>query len=54
MRNLFGRYTYTWWQLGLLKLSLLIVGLLIGAAASDWVLANMSWLAVVWIPPSRI
>ena len=37
MAKLFGSYTYTWWQLGLLKVLLLAIGLMVGACASGFI-----------------
>ncbi len=33
--NIFKNYTYSWWQVGLLKLALLCFGIVIGAHWSD-------------------
>lgn len=43
MKKLFGSYTYTWWQMGVFKLSLLAIGLIAGAFLAPFV---MSWLWV--------
>jgi hypothetical protein len=43
MAKLFGSYTYTWWQMGIFKLSLLAIGLIAGAFFASFV---MSWLWV--------
>ena len=37
MKSLFGTYTYTWWQIGLLKILLVAIGLMIGAFASGFI-----------------
>ena len=33
MAKLFGSYTYTWWQLGLLKVLLLAIGVMVNPGA---------------------
>ena len=43
MKNLFSSYTYTWWQMGVFKISLLSIGLIAGAYLSSFV------LGAVWI-----
>jgi len=46
MKSLFGTYTYTWWQIGLLKVLLLAIGLMIGAFASG-VIQRVFWPLLV-------
>ena len=41
----FKTYTVTWWQVGLLKVSLIALGILIGSTAYEFV---GRWIAVVW------
>jgi len=38
--NLFQSYTFTWWQIGILKLALLSLGAVIGAYWHDFFEAN--------------
>lgn len=45
MKNLFRSYTYTWWQMGVFKISLLSIGLIAGAYLSSFVL-GVVWLIV--------
>lgn len=45
MKNLFRSYTYTWWQMGIFKISLLSIGLIAGAYLSSFVL-GVVWLIV--------
>ena len=46
MPKLFGSYTYTWWQMGVFKLSLLAIGLIGGAFFASFVL-NWLWVFIV-------
>jgi hypothetical protein len=46
MKSLFGTYTYTWWQIGLLKVLLVSIGLMIGAFASG-VVQSIFWPLLV-------
>ena len=39
--NPFRSYTYTWWQIGILKFSLLAIGLIVGAYLSAFVLGAL-------------
>ncbi len=41
--KIFGSYTYTWWQMGVFKLSLLAIGMIAGTYLASFVLA---WLWV--------
>lgn len=41
--NPFRSYTYTWWQIGVLKFALLAIGMIAGAYLATFV---MSW---VWV-----
>ncbi|MFQ5896668.1 MAG: hypothetical protein ACE5JN_00245 [Candidatus Methylomirabilia bacterium] len=45
MMSLFGSFTFTWWQVGLLKLSMVALGLAVGATWSE---AFAEWLALLW------
>jgi hypothetical protein len=44
--NLFRVYTYTWWQMGVFKVSLLAIGMILGAFLASVVLAWL-WVFVV-------
>jgi hypothetical protein len=44
--NLFSAYTYTWWQMGVFKVSLLAIGMILGAFLASVVLAWL-WVFVV-------
>jgi hypothetical protein len=44
--NLFRAYTYTWWQMGVFKVSLLAIGMILGAFMASVVLAWL-WVFVV-------
>ena len=46
MKKLFGSYTYTWWQMGVFKLSLLSIGLILGAYLASFVISAL-WVFVV-------
>ena len=46
MKKLFGSYTYTWWQMGVFKLSLLSLGLIIGAYLASFVMSAL-WVFVL-------
>lgn len=57
MKSLFGSYTYTRWQIGLLKILLVAIGLMIGAFASGviqaifWPLLALSvviYVVIMW------
>lgn len=41
MKKLFGTYTYTWWQMGVFKLSLLAIGMIAGAYLASFVLDSL-------------
>ena len=47
--NLFKSYTFTWWQMGILKLALLAAGATIGAYWHDFFGSNLITLIVVWV-----
>lgn len=47
--KLFRSYTYTWWQLAIIKLALLAVGMILGAYLSNFVLGNMWLFIAVWV-----
>ncbi len=44
--NPFKSYTLTWWQVGLLKVSMLALGLVIGAT---WPEEFETWTVLLWI-----
>ncbi|OGQ56123.1 MAG: hypothetical protein A2W66_08360 [Deltaproteobacteria bacterium RIFCSPLOWO2_02_56_12] len=44
--NPFKSYVFTWWQLGLLKTSMLALGLALGAT---WPGAFARWRAILWV-----
>jgi len=44
--NPFKSYTLTWWQVSLLKLSMLSLGLVVGAT---WPEAFVTWTVLLWI-----
>ena len=43
----FTSYTYTWWQIGVFKLSLLSIGVLIGATWHEFFFANAPAIAAI-------
>ena len=43
MKNLFSSYTYTWWQMGVFKVSLLAIGMIAGAYLAAFVMDAL-WL----------
>jgi hypothetical protein len=43
--NLFRAYTYTWWQMGVFTVSLLAIGMILGAFLASVVLSWL-WLLV--------
>lgn len=47
MFKLFKSYTFTWQQIGVFKLSLLTIGVLIGAHWSPVILEAQVWLVAV-------
>ena len=44
--NPFKSYTLTWWQVGLLKVSMLALGLVVGATYPE---AFATWIVFLWI-----
>ncbi len=44
--NPFKSYTLKWWQVGLLKVSMLALGLVVGAT---WPEAFATWTVLLWI-----
>ena len=44
--NPFHSYTFTWWQVGLFKISLIALGLAVGATWSE---IFVNWLAFLWV-----
>ena len=52
--NLFKSYTFTWWQIGILKLALLSLGAVIGAYWHDFVGANLTAFIIIAIIASII
>ncbi|MDQ5962260.1 MAG: hypothetical protein QG653_67 [Patescibacteria group bacterium] len=47
--KLFKHYTYSWWQIGVLKLSLLLLGVAIGAQWRDYFVDYVVIIATVGI-----
>lgn len=47
--NLFKSYTFTWWQIGILKWALLAFGAAIGAYWHDFFGANLTTLIITAI-----
>ena len=45
MKNLFSSYTYTWWQMGVFKVSLLAIGMIAGAYLAAFVIGFL-WLFI--------
>ena len=45
--NLFKSYTYTWKQIGIFKLSLLAIGMILGAYFADFVKGNLVIFVVI-------
>ena len=45
MKNLFSSYTYTWWQIGVFKVSLLAIGMIAGAYLAGFVIDAL-WLFI--------
>ena len=41
MKKLFGYYTYTWWQMGVFKLSLLAIWMIAGAYLARFVMESL-------------
>ncbi len=52
--NLFKSYTFTWWQIGILKLALLSLGAVIGAYWHDFFGANLTAFIIIAIIASII
>ena len=46
MKKLFADKTLNWWQIGLLKLSLISFGIIIGVY---WFGFFINWLSVLWL-----
>ncbi len=44
--NTFKSYTFTWWQVGLIKVSMLALGLVVGATYPE---AFATWTVLLWI-----
>ncbi len=49
MNNLFGSKTFVWWEIFLIKISLLFMGAAAGAYWHKLVLPFAGWLAIVGI-----
>ncbi len=49
MNNLFGPKTFVWWEIFLIKISLLSMGAAAGAYWHEFVLPYAGWLAIVGI-----
>ena len=45
VKNLFSSYTYTWWQMGVFKVSLLAIGMIAGAYLAAFVIDSL-WLFI--------
>ena len=45
--NLFKSYTFTWWQIGILKLALLSLGAVIGAYLHNFFGANLTTVFII-------
>lgn len=52
MSRIFRPYLYTWWQMGLFKITLLAIGVVLGAAFADVVMGVLWWLMALWIIPA--
>ena len=52
--NLFKSYTFTWWQIGILKLALLSLGAVIGAYWYDFFGANLAAFIIIAVIASII
>ena len=48
MKNLFSSYTYTWWQMGVFKVSLLAIGMIAGAYLAAFVMDAL-WLFIALV-----
>jgi len=44
--RLFRSYTYTWWQIAIIKFALLAVGMIAGAYLTSFVVSNL-WLFIL-------
>lgn len=49
MNTLFSRRSYDWWQLGLLKLAVLLIGIAIGATWQDVFAPHIVAIAVIGV-----
>lgn len=47
--QLFRNYTMAWWQVGLLKFYVMVVGLIVGSYFADYVLPYMKLLLVLFV-----
>ena len=52
MNHIFRDYTYRWWQIALLKVAVLALGILIGAWWNEIALGAFWWLMIAWILPA--
>jgi hypothetical protein len=46
--KVFHDYTFRWWQVGLLKIALLSLGILVGTDFSSFFAGNQGLLALLW------
>ena len=49
--NPFRSYTLEWWQIGLLKISMIAFGIALGAT---WPGVFAGWLAPLWLTPHQL
>jgi len=49
MRNLFRNYTFTWKQIGILKLALLSIGAIVGSMWHEFFSTNITLIIVIAI-----
>lgn len=47
--KLFRNYSMSWWQVGLLKLYVMVVGLMVGSYFAEYILPYMSLLLVIFV-----